>query len=304
LAAAARRARPRRAIVADPDLRRQLAEREVFSVSEIEAYLECPYRWFYERAVRADELERTWGAADQGEYAHALLHGTYARLFERGVKRVDLDTVTLAHDVLREVAEELGRAPGGSSVVEERVARAAAVAWAARVLGDDATMLPGFEPAYLEWEFGREERVELGSFAVRGRVDRIDVDSHGRAVVTDYKRSSAVTAANIVAKGKVQVPLYLAAVERSLGLTPVGGLYRVLRKREDRGLVRDDIAAGGGFVSTDVKSPEEFARIVGEGIALAEEAVAGMRDARITCAPRTPGDCAYCSAALVCEAGP
>jgi len=134
---------------------------------------------------------------------------------------------------------------------------------------------------------------------VRGRVDRIDVDAKGRAVVMDYKRSTVFKAADIAAKGKVQIPLYLSAVEQKLGFTPAGGLYRALSKRDDRGIISSAIA-DGGFVSTDVKSPDEFAAIVSQGLALAEEAVAGIRSARIACAPRTATSCVHCKAALSC----
>ena len=60
----------------DGRLLESLSQRDVFSASEIEAYLQCPYGWFYSYAVRPRELEREFGAAEEGSYAHELLRRT------------------------------------------------------------------------------------------------------------------------------------------------------------------------------------------------------------------------------------
>ena len=62
-----------------------------------------------------------------------------------------------------------------------------------RLLRHEAETGPGLEPRWLEWSFGREgdEHGPLplagAGMGVTGRVDRIDVDAGGRALVRDYK---------------------------------------------------------------------------------------------------------------------
>ena len=58
-----------------------------------------------------------------------------------------------------------------------------------RYLDFEAQLLPGFHPAHLEYEVGVHERVEYAGVRLVGKVDRIDVDDAGHAVVIDYKGS-------------------------------------------------------------------------------------------------------------------
>ncbi len=303
LRSAARRAAPRTPGLSDAALLEGLSERMVFSASEIEAYLQCPYRWFLQYGVRPRELEREFGPADQGTYAHALLAGTYSILREAGVQRVAPDALVDAHRALEEAIARAEVAFGQARDLSEQIARTSARAWAARVLADDARMFEGFNPVYLEWGFGGEgERVEVGSFYLTGRVDRIDVDEQGRAIIIDYKRSGVPTAAHILDKGRVQIPLYFSAVSSVLGLTPVAGLYRSLAKRENRGVILAGALPSDSFTRTDVKEPEEFGALVEAGLGLAEQAVEDIRAGRIPCEPRTNAACGYCQAAVFCGA--
>lgn len=296
---AATRAVSRGGLIQDPSVLRQMAERDVFSVSELENYLDCPYKWFYQRAVRAQELERSSGPADQGEFAHELLRRTYETLLLQGIARVSEPTLGLALSVLDAAFEKCLSEREGRVTVEERIAKATAKHWAARIISDDVTFLPGFCPALLEWPFGVVTPVQIGSFSVRGRVDRIDVDLEGRAVVTDYKSSKVFSAAKMISEGKVQIPIYLAVVEQELSHAPGGGLYRCLKKRDNRGVVLDDVARGD-FVRHDVKGSDDFLAIISQGVALAEEAVDGIRQGVITPEPRTTDSCTYCKARLSC----
>ena len=142
--------------------------------------------------------------------------------------------------------------------------------------------------------------MDLGSFKLRGRIDRVDVDDEGQAIVMDYKRSTVPKAADILEAGKVQIPLYFKAVEAILGLEPIAGLYRSLAKTSVRGLVRSGALLPIGITSTDIRDADEFAEIVEGGLALSAEAVEGMRSGRIVCEPRKPASCTYCGAALFC----
>jgi len=303
LRAAARRAAPRVASLEDPGLLGRLADRADFSASEIESYLACPYGWFHAYQVRPRELERVSGAAEQGTFAHELLRETYAILRRDGVARVTLSTLGAAMEALDVAFAVVDDASGPSETISERLSRATARRWASRILSEDAELLQGFRPEHLEWAFGLEgDTVDVGGFNLRGRVDRIDLDESGRAVITDYKRSSVPTAANIVGLGKVQMPLYFRAAQVRLGVTPVAGLYRSLSKRSNRGLVLRGALDDAPFVSTDIKDAEEFDAILAAGLALAEEAVTGIRAGHIPCEPRNPAACTWCKAALVCGA--
>jgi RecB family exonuclease len=228
-----------------------------------------------------------------------LLQRTYADL--RGELRRSHRQRCLTRDALERAFAALQLEEPPANSVAEKAARATARTWAARVLGDDACRYEGFAPAHLEWSFGSAtEPVDAGGFHLTGRVDRIDIDVNGRAIVIDYKRTVVPSAAHIVEHGKVQMPLCFMAARTRLEIEPIAGIYRRLSKRDDRGLVLRDSLPNDAFVRTDLKDGDEFTAVVDAGVELARQAVAGIRAGRIPCEPRKRTSCTNCTAALFC----
>ena len=135
----------------------------------------------------------------------------------------------------------------------------------------------GFEPWLLEAGFGAHEEdserpaLELDGWGLHGAIDRVDRAADGRAVVLDYKLSSAVTAREkFEEQAKLQLPLYLLAVAAHWGATPVGGLYHPLRgssTRRPRGVVLEEAAgdlAAYGLYRNDVVDAEGFEELLSE----------------------------------------
>jgi len=301
-AAARWRSKARIAVLRQQASLERLASAEAFSPSALDTYLSCPYSWFYSRAIGAETLESEFDSREQGSFAHEVLANAYMSLLETGITRVTQDTIEAARAAVTAAWDELDSRAGEPASVLERSERRATLTWALRIIDDDVTFAPGFNPSRMEWKFGLEgaEPVDLGGFKLHGVIDRVDVDAAGRAIVADYKRSSGPTAANILAKRQIQVPLYMEAVRVGLGLEPVAGVYRGLRKRCDRGLILGDAGIEGPFTSTDVKDASEFRFIVESALDLARTAAAGIREGRIEQAPFDPGSCKTCRALAVC----
>src|SRR5205085_236782 len=133
----------------------------------------------------------------------------------------------------------------------------------------DAELGLPFVPRRFEVAFGSERAapelqsgLDLGGFALSGKIDRIDVDPFSaRGIVQDYKSGkTAYSAAKIDTELKLQIPLYMLVLRDLVGIEPLGGLYRALAgERDARGLLRaeakDDLP---GFVSTDYLDEDEF----------------------------------------------
>lgn len=282
------------------EARVRLASRDSFSASELESYLSCPYRWFYERALRPQRLDSEFDEAQQGSFAHDVLRAFYERfLGQTGEVRITDTSLSPALEILASAYDAEKESAGPTGSMSEEMARREVLRWARRVVTDDAGMLPGYVPTRFEWDFS-EEPVDLGGFLLKGRVDRIDEDASGRAVVTDYKRSNAATAADMLKYGKVQLPLYLRATQIRLGLEPAGGLYRALRKPSNRGLLRADAVAGPTLFRNDFVSKEEFAERLEGAVELARGAAEGIRQALIPRAPLVGKACDACPASRVC----
>lgn len=282
-----------------------LASREVFSVSDIETYLECPHRWFTEGVIRPHKLDIAADASAIGRFAHEVLATFYKRFKERtGHKRLEPDLADTAMSLHEEIVDELLPSVHANTAAEAAGLRAA-VRHTQQILMQDAVFLPGFWPIHTEWSFGLGEGGEpeaFDGFSLAGRIDRIDTDGK-RAVVTDYKLGqlgSGHGKERFERNGLVQLPLYAAVVARRLGLRIAGGVYRSISKGTVRGFVSKDLAEG--FTRTDIVSDDEVERLIDAAVARASEAVDGIRAGRIE--PDTPanGCPRYCPARSYCEA--
>ena len=282
------------------EARALLARRDTFSASELESYLSCPYRWFYERALRPQRLDTEFDEARQGTFAHDVLRAFYVRFLEQTTEtRISASSLKLALEILTIVYNAECESAGPAGSMSEEMARREVLRWARRVVAEDAAILPGFKPTRFEWDFSADA-VDVGGFKLKGRVDRIDEDASGSAIVTDYKRSNALSAADMLKYGKIQLPLYLRAVQLRLGLQPAGGLYRALRKSNNRGLLNSDAVADPTLGRNDFFPTEEFSLRIDSAVELARGAAEGIRQALIPRTPLAAKSCDKCSASRVC----
>ena len=108
------------------------------------------------------------------------------------------------------------------------------------LLDYESGLLQGFEPRYMEWDFGYgEDVVTYAGVRLKGTVDRLDVDAHGQALIIDYKYRKAKgfeaehdalpggdLAAGLVLPRHVQSLVYAQVVRRAFpDLKLRGSLY-------------------------------------------------------------------------------
>jgi ATP-dependent helicase/nuclease subunit B len=281
-----------------------LANASGFSATEIETYLACPYRWFYERIVRPEEIDRTLDARELGTLAHGLLAAFYRRLAaEPGHTRVCADWLPEALDLFEEVvaSERAGLGFGGG--LSEELDAARAVAWARNVVGQDAMLLPEFVPELVEFSFGDAPAFSFAGHSFRGRIDRIDT-SPKSVFVTDYKSSRDVPGiAKFEAQAKVQAVIYAIAAETILGRPTSGSVYRAIRSGRLRGFWRSDLLGGlpEGMCEDDAIDAAGFAALVEATEQRVDEAIGGMRAGRIPRVAAIKGACTFCSLSSTCE---
>jgi RecB family exonuclease len=292
-----------RGVLTTSEARGLLAKPRPYSISELEAYSTCPYRWFLERAVRPASLDARFDRSTAGTIVHDALAGTYRSLSgSLGDVRVTPENLDRALVVLHDVLEQLLREGPVVTGVEEEQALDAAKAACVRSLERDAVFLPGTVPAHTEWAFGREQGDEerVGDVLVSGRVDRIDVGPDG-LVVVDYKLGEATPVAKFEERGLLQLQIYAIAASRRLDLPVAGGLYRGLKGAKDRGFYLKGLSSPG-LVRNDACGPEQIQAVLEAAEGAVVAAAAGIRSGDI--APhREARRCAWCEWAPLCSGG-
>lgn len=209
------------------------------SASQFESYLACPYLWFVQRRLRAESLDEDFGPLQMGDFAHHALCEFYPRFqAEAGALKVTPALLPQAKAIMEDVlaaAEALQFELGPESnrlVPRTEFERREVAALRRRLVGFldfEAQFLPGFHPAYFEYGVGAKEKVEYAGVRLVGKIDRIDVDGSGHAVIVDYKGSVSAAYEPFGEEGappkKVQTLIYAQVVKRLLGLDVVGALY-------------------------------------------------------------------------------
>jgi ATP-dependent helicase/nuclease subunit B len=227
------------------------------SPSEIETYLQCPFRHYVRYRLRLSELRGPtplrW---DLGKAAHAILAGVTQRAIQEagGVRAISDDRWrSLLEAAVRDLvagwpADEAERRPDRAfhtrhlaALLEDLVAAHAARWRRGR-----------FEPLACELSFGGDDAalpaLELhlsdgGRVRVRGQIDRIDVaDTAGaaRLLVYDYKSRVDWAARPWLTGSRLQLFLYLLA----LGDARAAQTIRLCKSEN-----RDDVQLAGGLLA-------------------------------------------------------
>jgi len=237
------------------------------SVSRLEEFAQCPFRFFVHVGLRAEERKRfELDSRERGSFQHEVLSQFHEELAAGNRRWRDL-TPDEAREHVGRIAAEL--APGYREGLmradhESRFATRALTAALQDLVGTLVTWMHGqyeFDPARAETGFGLKDatlpawEIDLGAghkLALGGRVDRIDLCRAGGralAVVMDYKSSSRKLDKILVEHGvQLQLLAYLAAVRRwppaFLGadeIVPAGVFYVNLRGQFEAGASRAEV---------------------------------------------------------------
>ena len=242
------------------------------SVSGLEKFASCPFSFFIESGLKAQERARfELDARQQGTFQHAVLERFHVCLKEQG-KTWHTVTVEEARQHVGRIADELLPDFQEGMLIATEANRFVALHQKQR-LQKFIELLVGwmqqyeFEPARVELRFGLAGselpawRIDVsgrGALALRGSIDRVDLyrppgSDEVLCVVMDYK-SRAKNIDRVLMKHGVQLQLpgYLAALRRiesakaALGvetLRPVGVFFVNLRGDYESGANRNEVLA-------------------------------------------------------------
>ena len=260
-----------------PVVLRELQARAAFGVTELEVFADCSSMWFVERVIDPRSIDARVDARLRGQVAHQALF----KLFSGLPKRVGSDRIE--DERLDETLVFLGsasarrwparRAASSSPTSSGWSSSRGCSATSASSYGGGRSELP-LVPRRFEVSFGSERSapglkagLDLGGFAVTGKIDRVDLDPFSaRGIVQDYKtRQGRPLGGKDRLRAQLQIPLYMLVLRDLLGVEPIGGLYRALAgERSARGVLRatarDELVPG--FAPRDYLDDEAFWALV------------------------------------------
>jgi len=192
----------------------------LLSASQIETYLECPYKWFTQRRIKISQVDTEFAPMQIGTFIHRVLELTHATLLAEALgcnvadvdsmvesallqdiagSRITSDNLDHAKQVLDscfaqvwdEQFNNINRASANELIphtIQERKQVENIRENLKNLLEFEASHFVGYQPRFFELRFGREENVvEYAGAQFTGSIDRVDVNAHGQALIIDYK---------------------------------------------------------------------------------------------------------------------
>lgn len=215
-------------------------ELKEFSISQLETYAKCPYKYFAERVLKlkpvkepTEEIE----ALEMGSLLHKILYSFYKKINQEKIilNKVDEAKFEYAEGLIFKIAEE---------IIEEAHFNSPLTFYEKeKILGINGNRQNSilhkfliyerenngeFVPTFFEFGFGNikdnnkelltVQNIKVDNISVRGKIDRIDIDEqNNRYKVVDYKLSGNKPSSNDLREGlSLQLPLYMFAAKEMI----------------------------------------------------------------------------------------
>jgi len=281
------------------------------SASRLETYAKCSFRYYSQSVLKLTDPEE-----DRNVFARGLiLHHVLDVLFKKSIE--DPALLKNVEKMLTFARRETEQALRHYAMVFEKNYRhdlEVEGVWEMLktfLLGEQARLEASVMiPRYFEMGFGVSEaefpsfdvETKQGKIAIRGKIDRIDVSPEGtEGLVMDYKRTATFKPGDLVLGVQLQLPIYLMAMERFLGLKGVGAeLYSVKEVRRS-GFYRKELMnlAGKKRAGPMTFSEEDFIKMAERSLLFIRRFAEDMQAKRITVKPRVCES--YCAYSSVCR---
>ena len=268
------------------------------TVTALETYLECPFKYLARHVLDLDEVEDEadgLSPKESGRILHTVLERFVRRWDEVRSATGDDAEIDRARRLFAEVADD---ALAGLDERDRAIERTRLVGSALAVGAGERVLSLEFDAdgdeiveRQLEAGFDREVTVEahdrVRDIRLRGKIDRVDVFADGTFRVVDYKRGNSAPSGSKA----LQLPIYALAVEQASAARP-----RPLTVREARYM-----ALGPRGADARVVKPATRDEVLDAAQARLLDAVDGIERGEFPPRPREVHLCTRCAFAEVCR---
>ncbi|RMD48402.1 MAG: hypothetical protein D6830_06925 [Ignavibacteria bacterium] len=212
----------------------------IYSVSQLETYAKCPFKFFIERILNVEVYEEPTediAAREFGGIIHEILFEFYSKIDEQNLvlsncsDEVFNKSVELIFEIAQEKLDKPQFDDAGAFYEKEKLL-------GLRGNKEDSILYKfleeerkdsDFTPKLFEYQFGMKddfgvisEPITIGDIKLRGKIDRIEIDKdHRNFNIVDYKMGNPDSYKKNIEEGlSLQLPIYAYAIENDLEMNP------------------------------------------------------------------------------------
>ncbi|MCL5028703.1 MAG: PD-(D/E)XK nuclease family protein [Bacteroidetes bacterium] len=215
-------------------------ESKEYSISQLETYAKCPYKYLAERILKLEPMKEPTEdieALEMGSILHDILFSFYKKIRSEGIvlSKASDDQFKYAEKLIFDIAGDIiDKANFNSPLTFYEKEKILGIngdrknSILHKFLTYERENADGYIPQYFEFGFGNisddneelssTKKMQVGSVSVRGKIDRIDIDSDNKNFkVVDYKLSGKKpTSLDLIEGLSLQLPLYLFAAKEMI----------------------------------------------------------------------------------------
>lgn len=219
----------------------EYSEKE-FSVTELETYAKCPFKFFIERVLKISVIEEPteeMEAIELGSLLHSILFEFYSNIRSEGItlQGCDASNFRKSEKILLDIAnEKIGDLKTRLPLAHFDIEKILGIDenWKQSILYQflkyERENVDGYLPSFFEVKFGsiskgdsdsklsNEQSLSIDNIKLRGKIDRIEInESENSFSITDYKLSGKKPSSNDLWRGiSLQLPVYFLAAKSLL----------------------------------------------------------------------------------------
>lgn len=233
-------------------------DKDIYSITEIQSYLKCPYQYYYDKVIKAPRPEDEDSLELQNNQKGSLLHSIFEELIKNHLdeykkqifqEKLDHSFKDLVQNVIKNKIESIDLQNKQQDITTQFYADRVYKTVLQFILkeqdwhnNEKKQSLPNKAEWKIQDRNGNPYYVlknKNQTYKINGRVDRIDIhEQTNHFSIIDYKSGTAPGNSNILRGEDIQIPFYIMAVEELLlpSYQPSAGLYISLKELKTSGL--------------------------------------------------------------------
>lgn len=285
-----------------PDIILQILDaRKEISITEMQAYVECRYKWFATRVLGIKPLFEQFSKASVGQLFHKIAALLYQPVKSHINDLGELPVTEMLKQAEHLVDEELEAA--NFSKTESLLVREMLLLLIRNTLISDQKRGGTFLPELFEHKFGLDSQEfssfspeESGGLNLSGRIDRVDICKETKkAIVYDYKTGSPP--ASFQPESYFQIVLYTLAIQEAIlkikGASMAGAAFQYSKVDTNRAVMFE-----GSVIPGLIADKRNFEELLEPTLLTLKRAAQALGEGDISANAK---DCQYCELDLVCR---